>query len=224
MNLSDIDIEWLNDIFPNMLYDANMKRIVGELDFCAYYDKSSGDLEFGVFAADDGRRDSKYFFCDVFEVEIQLASEAVGVNGWPKVYEIGRKYRSIAEKQNVSFEDLHFYSSPDHACCLGIRHSYDRRVTLRSFMGDLVIPFFYRLAYVGRFGIESARNDLWEEYAHGRKGHEEHELRIIDIAERNLGRNKPCPCGSGIKYKKCCLDEVEAVESIRRRRMISDQP
>jgi len=21
----------------------------------------------------------------------------------------------------------------------------------------------------------------------------------------NLGRNKPCHCGSGIKYKKCCL-------------------
>ncbi|MFP4284609.1 MAG: SEC-C metal-binding domain-containing protein, partial [Desulfovermiculus sp.] len=20
-----------------------------------------------------------------------------------------------------------------------------------------------------------------------------------------LGRNDPCPCGSGLKYKKCCL-------------------
>ena len=24
---------------------------------------------------------------------------------------------------------------------------------------------------------------------------------------RKLGRNEPCHCGSGIKYKKCCLDE-----------------
>jgi SWIM/SEC-C metal-binding protein len=24
------------------------------------------------------------------------------------------------------------------------------------------------------------------------------------IAEKKVGRNDPCPCGSGIKYKKCC--------------------
>ena len=22
--------------------------------------------------------------------------------------------------------------------------------------------------------------------------------------EKKIGRNEPCPCGSGIKYKKCC--------------------
>jgi hypothetical protein len=22
-----------------------------------------------------------------------------------------------------------------------------------------------------------------------------------------IGRNEPCPCGSGKKYKKCCLDK-----------------
>ena len=24
------------------------------------------------------------------------------------------------------------------------------------------------------------------------------------IAEKKVGRNEPCPCGSGIKFKKCC--------------------
>ena len=24
------------------------------------------------------------------------------------------------------------------------------------------------------------------------------------IADRKVGRNEPCPCGSGKKYKKCC--------------------
>jgi uncharacterized protein YecA (UPF0149 family) len=24
-------------------------------------------------------------------------------------------------------------------------------------------------------------------------------------AEPKIGRNDPCPCGSGRKYKKCCL-------------------
>lgn len=23
-------------------------------------------------------------------------------------------------------------------------------------------------------------------------------------AEKKIGRNEPCPCGSGMKYKKCC--------------------
>jgi len=25
------------------------------------------------------------------------------------------------------------------------------------------------------------------------------------INKRKIGRNDPCPCGSGLKYKKCCL-------------------
>ena len=28
----------------------------------------------------------------------------------------------------------------------------------------------------------------------------------------NIGRNDPCPCGSGKKYKRCCLDKDEAAE------------
>jgi uncharacterized protein len=35
----------------------------------------------------------------------------------------------------------------------------------------------------------------------------------VPIPERNpyrtVGRNDPCPCGSGKKFKKCCLDKVE---------------
>ena len=29
------------------------------------------------------------------------------------------------------------------------------------------------------------------------------------MAGRKIGRNDPCPCGSGKKYKRCCL-EVDA--------------
>ena len=28
--------------------------------------------------------------------------------------------------------------------------------------------------------------------------------KITDVNERKTGRNDPCPCGSGKKYKKCC--------------------
>ena len=30
-----------------------------------------------------------------------------------------------------------------------------------------------------------------------------------------IGRNDPCPCGSGKKYKKCCMDKDQAAERAR---------
>ncbi len=30
---------------------------------------------------------------------------------------------------------------------------------------------------------------------------------IQDIPHAKAGRNDPCPCGSGKKYKKCCLNK-----------------
>ncbi|HBF88607.1 MAG TPA: hypothetical protein DDX39_08200 [Bacteroidales bacterium] len=29
----------------------------------------------------------------------------------------------------------------------------------------------------------------------------------IEKKEPKVGRNEPCPCGSGKKYKKCCLNK-----------------
>lgn len=28
------------------------------------------------------------------------------------------------------------------------------------------------------------------------------------INTHQIGRNVPCPCGSGLKYKKCCLNQI----------------
>ncbi len=45
------------------------------------------------------------------------------------------------------------------------------------------------------------------------------DLEILEVLHRlqHIGRNEPCPCGSGRKYKKCCLppDEVRARQSAR---------
>ena len=35
---------------------------------------------------------------------------------------------------------------------------------------------------------------------------EYNESRIVKN-ENKVGRNDPCPCGSGKKYKKCCIDK-----------------
>lgn len=31
----------------------------------------------------------------------------------------------------------------------------------------------------------------------------------IVVNSRFVGRNDPCPCGSGLKFKKCCLPKTE---------------
>ena len=33
-------------------------------------------------------------------------------------------------------------------------------------------------------------------------------LGKIRIQHRNTIRNKPCPCGSGVKFKKCCWSKT----------------
>jgi len=35
------------------------------------------------------------------------------------------------------------------------------------------------------------------------------EKETLRDAHRHVGRNDPCPCGSGIKFKKCCLSKLQ---------------
>jgi methionyl aminopeptidase len=34
----------------------------------------------------------------------------------------------------------------------------------------------------------------------------------MNLKHSKVGRNDPCPCGSGLKYKKCCADKTEAAQ------------
>lgn len=36
----------------------------------------------------------------------------------------------------------------------------------------------------------------------------------------DIGRNDPCPCGSGKKYKRCCLGKGDPAERERSRRFL----
>jgi len=38
---------------------------------------------------------------------------------------------------------------------------------------------------------------------------------ISFLSRAKVGRNDPCPCGSGLKYKKCCLNKAESAPDIR---------
>jgi hypothetical protein len=43
-------------------------------------------------------------------------------------------------------------------------------------------------------------------------------------AQKTLGRNDPCRCGSGKKYKQCCLDKDEAAARAARAKALAAVP
>lgn len=43
------------------------------------------------------------------------------------------------------------------------------------------------------------------EHVHGPDCNHDHHKQMPIRNEKKVGRNEPCPCGSGKKYKKCCL-------------------
>ena len=202
LSLRQADLEWLEASFPGLRYDREAGVITGELELRAAYDRENGKLRIG---GDDATASMKSYLCDSFSIRIEL--DALDRNGWPAVYEVGDRHARIAKVEQVDIIDLHFY--PDGACCLGLQPLADRRTALNEFIDERVVPFFYRLSYTEVHGLEAARRDLWGEYSHGAPGLREYLSDLADIARRGLGRNDPCVCGSGRKYKRCHLGEVD---------------
>ena len=177
MKMTERDINLLESRFPNLQYEADSQKIIGELDFCASYDSESRKVIVG-----DGARNLECFICDVFEIEIRLG--ALDTNGWPKVYEVGGRNSQIAKKCNVDINDLHF-NSYDDTCCLGLKFPINASLDIGYFLVELVIPFFYRLSYTERFGIAASQDNLWGEYSHGEKGEWEYLTEISNFAKEN---------------------------------------
>ena len=207
MRITDADLDWLAEYAPGLRYDAAEETVTGALGFYAAYNRRSERLEYGNTAE---LRSLPTFVADSFEIKIDLLDTQQ--NGWPRLYETDGRGQEIAGRNDYERIDLHFFE--DGACCLGIRYAPERNPTLQRFVLDLVIPFLYRLAYTDRHGLEAAREDLWDEYSHGDEGHDEYIAEILQIVGANPGRNDRCPCGSGEKYKRCHMDEVEAVKRL----------
>ena len=151
------------------------------------------------------------YVSDSFSLRVEL--NTLDQNGWPTVYEVGGRYTWIAARENIELIDLHFF--PGGACCLGLQLLADRRTTLKEFMDEMVVPFFYRLSYIDAHGLGAARQNLWPEYSHGDQGLQEYFSDVADIASQRLGRNDPCACGSGRKYKRCHLGDVDRFKQRR---------
>ena len=208
MNLVLEDISWLATTFPGLLYKPERKEIIGKLRFRAAFDRDSGELKWGGIHDYTGM---DTYLSDSFEIRIDLSSSGLG--GWPKAYEVGGRCGEIAALNCCNLIDLHLY--PDGACCVGLRLTRELGLTLQRYMCDLVLPFFYRLSYVGLFGLEVARKNLWGEYAHGEAGEIEYIAELIRLGDTSPQLREPCPCGSGKTYKQCHRAEVRAAQQYR---------
>ena len=204
MKMSENEIIWLKSEFPNLQYDVKSRNITGELDFSATYDTKSGRIVLGKLS-----ENTDSLIQDAFDVEICL--DNLDGKGWPKVYDVGGRRYTIAKKCNIPIIDLHFYTDDD-ACCLGLKSRDNRTFHIKEFIHELVIPFFYRLSYTEKFGIDACRNNLWGEYSHGIEGIREHEAEILYYAQHSVGRNALCPCKSSRKFKYCHFHEVESTK------------
>lgn len=218
MILPDRDVEWLKHRFPGLSYISEAQQIEGELSFCATYDKGSGKLEIG---SGSHTKDLPTYICDAFKVEIRLNPALVAGNGWPLVFEVGGRKEEISKRNGSELIDLHFYPN-DQRCCLGIKFTSENNLTIRRFLYGLVVPFFYRLSYVDKFGLDAARRDLWGEYPHGENGISDYWKEIYKYSNSDNSETSACPCGSEKAYRDCCLGEVELFRKVVPSRGIRD--
>ena len=211
VSMSDDDIRRLSREQPGLEYEAQRNRVIGVLEFSATYDRGDGLLKPALQSETELERMAIH---DCFAIEIQLSFLPTMYNPWPPVVERDGRIQRIMDKQGISnIADMHCYPGfSENRCCLGFKIETSERINVPKFVGELVVPFFYRVAYVERYGLEAARSDLWKEYSHDFARTEQEYLgELRDM--RGTGRNEPCPCGSGLKYKKCHLSEVDAAGS-----------
>ena len=205
--ISDEDIQRVSLVQPGLSYDDKNHRIIGTLEFSAEYDKGDGWLTHTPQPTDQDNGKAIY---DTFEIEIRLNFQPSAFNPWPPVIETAGRIQRIMKKHRiVDIAEMHCYSDlSENRCCLGIQVAMGSKIEIDKFIRELVVPFFYRASYVDRHGLKAAREDLWGEYPHSQlKAYQQYSAELWN--KRKTGRNQPCPCGSGAKYKRCHLAEVE---------------
>ena len=207
IHISDEDIQTVTLEQPGLSYDHKSHRITGTLGLSADYDKTNGWLTSAPRSTDQGEGKAIH---DTFEIEIRLEFLPSAFNPWPPVIETAGRIQQIMEKHQIAdIADMHCYPGlPENRCCLGIQAATGAKIEVAKFIRELVVPFFYRVAYVDRHGLQAARKDLWGEYPHSAiEAHRQYLAELWNM--RKTSRNQPCPCGSGEKYKRCHLPEVE---------------
>ncbi len=183
------DIRELKSCFPELIYNRRLGSVRGTLSIACSHEIGSGRIHF-----DDTRSN---YLEESFEIRIELTS--LDSFGCPKVFEDSSRILIWAKEEGISPQDLHVNMSDEFSCCLGIFPGF-RWKSVSAFIYDYVIPFFYWQTYRRNKGAPP-----WDGHAHGAIGILNEMAMSPQRARKASSRNVRCPCGSGLKYKRCCL-------------------
>ena len=190
ISYSSSEMRKINFNFPNLYYSKSAVR--GEIDFSVKYELSSGKKHSRIWKIVPCRSGPNCI-TDVYEIEVRLDDLR---ENKPRVFEVGGKIKDLAAKINKHVIDLHLYPDGED-CCLGI--FLPSRKTLSEFVLNKVYPYFVWQAYYSKY----RETPPVGEWTHDARGLEEFEEHL-----RNIGRNDPCPCASGRKFKACCIHKL----------------
>ena len=205
------EVEELANRHPGLSFDPDSNVIAGELHVQASY---LGEGKGLLVNSPRREKDPKYLEDD-FDIEIWLTYEPSFLVPWPPVFETGGRAQQVMREQKAAKEDLHFFTREPNInqCCLGLQN-IDGWKGIMPFLDEIVIPFFYRLSYASRFGVDRAESDLWSTYSH-KLGFDAAAHQYLSELKRykklKRGNNKPCPCGSGKKYRDCHKPECDTL-------------
>jgi hypothetical protein len=185
------------------MLNCSLKRslIWGTLSFACSFDRAKQELVYDSSAND--------YISDSYEIRIDFNQP--DTFGFPKVYEESGIIKKFANDSAIKLEDLHINKDDDDSCCLGIFPEYQWQGAL-AYILDKVIPFFYWQSYRRNNGKEP-----WKTYSHGNAGIQEAMSLSPSQSSKGCSRNIKCPCGSGRKYKKCCMGRDAILNSKLRR-------
>ncbi len=201
--------------YPGLRHDGSRNVLLGELAFSACWHKDRRQLKREI-PLDSNSREFPNFIEDSHSIEILLSEESRDLNErHPKVIasDVERIDHTVVSK-SINLIDLHIYE--DRSCCLMLGQPQLAELPLPSFIGNVVVPFFYRISYVERHGLTMARSELWGEYSHGAEGLRERSYESDLKNLKDIPRNAPCSCGSNLKFKRCCIKKFNAKQNIER--------
>ncbi len=106
--------------------------------------------------------------------------------GWDKTYFMG-----FLDGANTSLKEACDLESVEHDTQIALAFDFDR---LYYNMLEAKAPWLYEMPEWDAVLSEEKRHEI----LHGWRASK------VFVADKKVGPNDPCPCGSGKKYKKCC--------------------
>ncbi|GAA3641478.1 SEC-C metal-binding domain-containing protein [Asaccharospora irregularis] len=141
------------------------------------------------------------FWEDYLKVETEIYNEILN----SKMETVEGKVSELAEKFNTTNEYIMGFMD-------GISESLKEEINLEEVEADKEVSIkidweklYYNMVAVEAHWLYNLKG--WEDILPAQRRKEiqkEYKKSKTIVKDEKIGRNDPCPCGSGKKYKKCC--------------------